>query len=143
MDKTTELTSLVWAFNLTNTASSSASDLGKVSVWDGATQVGMVGFTGTNTNAISTFASAVVLPKDADKDLTVKVDFAQIGTGSTNVESDLIAIDADTNGTNTQGIGVGSGSNNRRQQVQRQYQVFALQVVLNLRGWLDRSNRCS
>ena len=49
-------------------------------------------------------------PKDADKDLTVKVDFAQIGTGFTGVQGDLIAIDADTNGTNTQGTGVGSGS---------------------------------
>ena len=95
---------------LTNTASSSASDLVQVSIWDGATQVGTAVFTGTNTNATSTFASAVALPKDADKDLTVKVDFAQIGTGYTGVQGDLIAIDADTNGTNTEGTGVGSGS---------------------------------
>lgn len=95
---------------LTNTASSSASDLVQVSIWDGATQVGTAVFTGTNTNATSTFPSAVVLPKDADKDLTVKVDFAQIGSGYTGVQGDLIAIDADTNGTNTEGTGVGSGS---------------------------------
>lgn len=95
---------------LTNTASSSASDLVQVSIWDGATQVGTATFTGTNANATSTFASAVALPKDADKDLTVKVDFAQIGTGLTGVQGDLIAIDADTNSTNTQGTGAGSGS---------------------------------
>ncbi|MDO8604769.1 MAG: peptidoglycan-binding domain-containing protein [bacterium] len=95
---------------LTNTASSSASDLVQVSIWDGATKVGSATFTGTNTNATSTLDSVVALPKDADKDLTVKVDLKQIGTSETGVQGDLIAIDVDTNGTNTQGTGAGSGS---------------------------------
>jgi hypothetical protein len=95
---------------LTNVASSSAADLVQVSVWDGATQVGTAVFTGANRNATSTFASAVALPKDADKDLTIKVDFAQIGSGFTGVQGDLIAVDADTNGTNTQGSGASSGT---------------------------------
>jgi hypothetical protein len=95
---------------LTNVASSSASDLIQVSVWDGATQVGTAVFTGGNKNATSTFSSAVALPKDADKDLTIKVDFAQIGSGFTGVQGDLIAVDADTNGTNTQGSGASSGT---------------------------------
>ena len=128
---------------LTNTASSSASDLVQVSVWDGATQVGTAVFTGTNTNATSTFASAVVLPKDADKDLTVKVDFAQIGTGFTGVQGDLIAIDADTNGTNTQGYRCWFWFNNRRNRFNGSIRHSPLQVVLNLRGWFDRFNRCS
>ena len=92
-----------------SSASSSSSDLVQVSVWDGATQVGTAVFTGTSKYATSTFATPVSLPKDADKDLTIKVDFAQIGIGYTGVEGDLIKVDADTNGTNTQGTGVSSG----------------------------------
>ena len=95
---------------LTNTASSSASDLVQVSIWDGATQVGTATFTGTNSKATSTLTTTVALPKDADKDLTVKVDLAQVGTGFTGTQGALIAIDVDTNGTNTQGTGAGSGS---------------------------------
>jgi len=96
---------------LTSTASSSASDLVQVSIWDGATQVGTATFTGTNTVATSTLATTVVLPKDADKDLTVKVDLAQIGSGYTGTQGALVAIDfnsADTTGT--QGTGASSGT---------------------------------
>jgi len=94
---------------LTNTASSSASDLVQVSIWDGATQVGTATFTGTNMVATSTLTSTVALPKDADKDLTVKIDLAQIGSGYTGTQGALIAIDAEAN-TNTQGTGTGSGA---------------------------------
>ena len=95
---------------LTNTASSSSADLVQVSIWNGATQVGTAVFTGSNTAATSTFATPVALPNNADLDLTVKVDFAQIGTGYTGVQGDLVAVDfnaADTTGT--QGTGVSSG----------------------------------
>ena len=97
---------------LTNTASSSASDLVQVSIWDGATQVGTATFTGANLVATSTLATTVALPKDADKDLTVKVDFAQIGTGFTGVQGDLIAVDnnATVDSTGTQGTGTNSGA---------------------------------
>ncbi|TAN36583.1 peptidoglycan-binding protein [Patescibacteria group bacterium] len=96
---------------LTSTASSSASDLVQVSIWDGATQVGTATFTGTNTVATSTLATTVVLPKDTDKDLTVKVDLAQVGSGYTGTQGALVAIDfnsADTTGT--QGTGSSSGT---------------------------------
>jgi hypothetical protein len=95
---------------ISSTASSSASDLVQVSIWDGATQVGTAVFTGTNVNATSTFSSSVTLPKDTDKDLTVKVDLAQVGTSQPGTQGALIAIDADTNGTNTQGTGISSGT---------------------------------
>lgn len=98
------------ALKLTSTTAS-ASDLVQVSIWDGATQVGTATFTGTNTVATSTLTSTVVLPKDADKDLTVKVDLAQIGAGFTGTEGALIAIDINNNdSTGTQGTGASSGS---------------------------------
>ena len=100
---------------LTNTASSSASDLSdivSVTIWDGGTQVGTATFTGSNTAATSTLTSTVVLPKDADKDLTVKLNLAQIGTGFTGTQGALIAIDSNATAdpTGTQGTGVGSGT---------------------------------
>jgi len=96
---------------LSNTASSSAASLLQVSVWDGSVQVGTALFTGSNMVATSTFASPVLLPKDADKVLTIKADFAAIGTAQPGVQGHLIAIDinsADTTGT--EGNGTGSGS---------------------------------
>lgn len=95
---------------LTNKASSPASDLVQVSVWDGLVQVGVGYFVGTNTVATVTFTTAVVVPKDIDKDLTIKVDLSQIGTGYPGVQGDLIAIDVDTTGTSTQGVGATSGT---------------------------------
>ena len=96
---------------LTNAASSSASDLVQVSIWDGAMQVGTAVFTGANTVATSTFNSAVVLPKDSDKMLTIKVDLAMVGTSEAGTQGALIAVDvnsADTTGT--QGTGSSSGN---------------------------------
>jgi hypothetical protein len=69
---------------LTNTASSSSSDLVQATIWDGATQVGTVSFTGTNTTATSTAlnnGAGVTLPKDMDKVLTIKADLASIVSG--------------------------------------------------------------
>lgn len=90
---------------LTNTASSSPADLISVTIWDGATQVGSATFVGANTVATSTDMT-VALPKDADKDLTIKASFAQIGTGQTGTQGALIAIDfnaTDTAGTKATG----------------------------------------
>ncbi len=95
---------------LTNTASSSASDLVQVSIWDGATQVGTATFTGTSVYATSS-ALSVVLPKDADKDLTIQADFRNIGTGETGVQGDVIAVDFNgSDSTGTQATGANSGS---------------------------------
>ena len=96
---------------LTNSASSSASSLVNVTVWDGATQVGSAVFTGSNTYATSTFTSSLLLPKDTDKVLTIKADFSAIGTSQPGTQGHLIAIDvAGSDTTGTSGTGVGSGS---------------------------------
>lgn len=91
--------------------SGSSSDLVQVSIWDGATQVGTAVFTGGSSYATSTFASAVALPKDTDKVLTVKVDLAAIGTSQPGSEGSLVKVDFNgSDSTGTQGTGVGSGN---------------------------------
>ncbi len=91
--------------------SGSASDLVQVSIWDGSTQVGTAVFTGSSSYATSTFASPVVLPKDTDKTLTVKVDTASVGTSQAGTQGTLIKVDFNgSDSTGTQGTGVGSGS---------------------------------
>lgn len=90
---------------LTNTASSSSSDLIQVSLWDGGTQVGTATFVGSNTNATSTLSIPVIVPKDQDKDIIVKIDLANVGTSQSGTQGALIAVDINTNSTNTQGVG--------------------------------------
>ncbi len=95
---------------LTNTASSSASDLVQVSLWSGATQIGTATFVGSNTNATSTLTSPLVLARDTDVTVTVKIDVAAMGTSQPATAGHLIAVDVDTNSTNTQGTGAQSGA---------------------------------
>lgn len=97
---------------LTNTASSSATDLVQVSLWDGATQIGTATFLGTATSATSTLSTALVIPKDGDKDITIKVDLARVGVGEAGTSGALIAVDsnATVDSTGTQGTGVSSGA---------------------------------
>ncbi|MDO8523720.1 MAG: hypothetical protein Q7R74_00655 [bacterium] len=91
---------------LTNTASSSAGDVAMVSVYDGATKVGVAFFSGDASTATSTFTQTVLLPKDTDKTLTIKVDYANIGTGqATAFSGRLVAI----NYLNAEGVGAESG----------------------------------
>lgn len=88
-----------------------ASDLTNVTIWDGSTQVGSATFVGSNTVATSTFASPLLLTKDTDKILTIKADFAAVGTSQPGTEGQLIKIDINGNDTTgTEGTGVGSGS---------------------------------
>lgn len=96
---------------LTNTASSSASDLVQVTLHkaDG-TQIGSATFVGTDLNATSTLSSSLELPKDTDVEVTVKGWLASVGTSEPGVTGHLIAVDVDTAGTNTQGVGAQSGS---------------------------------
>ncbi len=98
------------SLQLTNTASSSASDLTQVTLWDGVTQVGTATFVGSSSNATSTI-SGLQIPKDTDKLLTIKADFASIGTSQVGVQGHLIAVDFDgDDSTGTQGTGVSSGT---------------------------------
>ena len=95
---------------LTNTASSSSSDLVQVTLWDGATQVGTAVFTGSNVLATSTLTSPVSLPKDTDKTITIKGNLSAIGSSeAVNVSGHLVAVNVESN-TNTYGTGVGSGA---------------------------------
>ena len=99
------------SLQLTNTASSSASDLAKVTLWDGATQVGEVIFTGSNTNATSTLTGSFVIPKDGDKLMTIRGDFAGIGASLVGTQGALIAVDYDGDDlSGTRGTGTGSGT---------------------------------
>ncbi len=97
---------------LTNTASSSASDIVQVTLWDGLNQIGTATFLGSNTSATTTLATSLLLPKDTDKDITVKVDLAQVGTSQAGTEGALISVDsnASTDTLGTDGTGVSSGA---------------------------------
>ncbi len=86
--------------------SGSAGDLVQVGVYDGSTLVGTATFTGANTVATSTFANSVNIPKDADKVLTLKADFAQIGSNQVGTPGRLIKVDF----LNGEGTGVDSGT---------------------------------
>lgn len=96
---------------LTNTASSSSSDLTMAHIFDGATEVGTAVFTGGSTIATSSLSTPVVLTRDTDKILTVKVDLGPISNSSAvTVSGHLIAVDVDSNDTTgTYGTGIGSG----------------------------------
>jgi len=98
---------------LTNTASSSASDLTTVTLWSGTTQIGSATFVGSNTKATSTLSSSLLLTKDQDVAVTIKGNMADVGGSNPGTTGHLIAVDvnAGSGGTNnTQGTGVGSGT---------------------------------
>lgn len=93
---------------LTNSASSSAGDLVKVSIFDGATKVGEAFFSGTQTTATSTLSQVINVPKNSSKVLTLKADFTGIGQDSSDsaVQGHLIAVDY----LNGEGTGSESGA---------------------------------
>ncbi|MFA5877715.1 MAG: peptidoglycan-binding protein [Candidatus Paceibacterota bacterium] len=92
---------------LTNTASSSSSDLIKATIWNGATKVGEAYFSGSNATATSTLTSVVSLPKNTDVTLTIKADLNNVGTGEAVAFSGhLLAVDY----LNAEGTGASSGS---------------------------------
>jgi hypothetical protein len=81
-------------------------DLVKVSLHDGATKVGEAYFIGASTSAITTLSQSVQVPKDNDKVITIKADFASIGTGqAVNHSGDLVQVDF----LNGAGVGANSG----------------------------------
>lgn len=88
------------------TTNSGVSDLVQVYLYDGATLVGTATFTGSGTSATSTLTSPVLLPKNADKTLTVKADLALIGDGSSGGIGDSVIIDP----LNAEGSGASSGT---------------------------------
>jgi hypothetical protein len=96
---------------LSNTASSSAGDVLKASIYDGATKVGEAYFIGSDVTATSTLSTPIVLTKDVDKAVTIKLDYADVGSSqSVTFSGHLVAVNVDVGGTNTQGTGASSGS---------------------------------
>ena len=93
------------SLQLTSTASSSSSDLVRVTLWDDSVYVGSAEFTGTNTNATSTLTGSFVIPKDGENVMTVKLDVADIGqSAAIKTGGRFIAIDYDgADSTGTQG----------------------------------------
>ncbi len=86
--------------------SGSATDLVQLYIYDGATLVGTATFTGSNTLATSTLSTSVTLPKDTDKTLTIKADLADVGSGQSGTEGQLIKVDP----ASAEGSGQSSGS---------------------------------
>ncbi len=96
---------------LTNTASSSPSDLALVSLYDGTTLLGTASFVGSSNFATSTLSTPLTVNANSDKTVTVKANFASIGTGQAiEFSGHFVAIDVDTAGTNTQAVGQSSGT---------------------------------
>jgi len=94
---------------LTNTASSSAADLVKVTVWDGATKVGEGFFSGSATAAVVNLTTPIALTKNVDKIVTFKADYSAIGTGEpVTFSGHLVAVDV--NPATSEATGVQSGS---------------------------------
>ena len=73
-------------------------------IFNGATQVGQVTFTGTT--ATSTLSTPVTVPSNGDLVLTIKVDLANIGTSLPGGIGDTVKVDP----LNAQGIGSSSGT---------------------------------
>ena len=88
-------------------ASSSPSDLSKVTLWDGGTQVGEAVF--ISRYATSTLSGSFVIPKDGDKLLTIKGDFASIGTSLPGTQGSFIQVDFDGGGNGTTAGAKGTG----------------------------------
>ncbi|PIT92536.1 MAG: hypothetical protein COU08_01820 [Candidatus Harrisonbacteria bacterium CG10_big_fil_rev_8_21_14_0_10_42_17] len=97
---------------LGNTSSNTPQDIVKATLWDGTTQVGETIF---NSDKATATLTGFVVPKDADKVLTIKVDTAAIGTSEAgrpghHVTVEYSAASADGGGNATRGVGEASGS---------------------------------
>lgn len=97
-------------------ATSTPADITQVTLWDGATQVGSAVFSGSNRYATSSLTGTVIVPANSFKNLTVKADLANIGTGQPGESGVLIQVDYDggssvsAGGCSTRAYGQSSGS---------------------------------
>lgn len=95
-----------------STSTASSSDFLKATLWDGATKIGEAVFTGNDnraSKATSTLTSAFVIPKDGDRLMTVKADFATPGVVASTTAGRRLAVDYDGVSSST-GTGQSSGS---------------------------------
>ncbi len=115
------------------------SDVVQATVWNGATQVGTVTFTG-NTVATSTLSTPVLLTKDTDVTLTIKANIANVGTGQSGTPGDLVTINfsgAKATGNNSGNTIYATGSSNvAGVRIERSYPTVAL-VSLGSTGVAD------
>ncbi len=96
---------------LSNTASSSAGDVLKATIYADGVEKGVAYFIGSSVNATSTLAIPIVLTKDVDKAITIKLDYADVGSSqAVTFSGHLVAVNVDVGGTNTQGTGASSGA---------------------------------
>lgn len=107
------------ALQLSNTASNTPADITTLSLWDGATKVGQVDATSSDTGMIVTIGSctgcsSLVVPKDGDKTVTVKAMLSGIGTNLGGRPGHLVTVDWDqvnlAGNSTTYAIGVQSTS---------------------------------
>ncbi|MBP9669095.1 MAG: peptidoglycan-binding protein [Candidatus Pacebacteria bacterium] len=80
-------------------------DVLSVDIYDGATKVGTAYFT-SGTYATSTLTTAVTLPKDNDKTLTLKANLAGIGSSESGLPGVTVKVDP----SYAEGSGLASGS---------------------------------
>lgn len=102
------------ALQLSSTASNSPSDLVKLTLWDGATKVGEVTASSSDTGLIVQ-TTGLSVAKDGDKIVTVKAQLGEIGNNLPGRPGHLVVVDWDSvvMGGNeaTYGIGAQSSSN--------------------------------
>ncbi|MBI2639346.1 MAG: peptidoglycan-binding protein [Candidatus Sungbacteria bacterium] len=100
---------------ITNTASNTPSDLQKITLWDGATKVGEITATSSDTGLVTT-VNGFVVPKNGDKLMTIKGLLSPIGVDEAGRPGHLVSVDLQvSNGGSglgyTYAVGQGSSQN--------------------------------
>lgn len=100
-----------------DTASSSSADIVSIHLFDGGTEIlsKLSPFSSANTETFDLPAAgplAFIIPQDDDKDLTVKVVFASIGTSKPGSSGSFIKLATTTTATDHRALGAESGSSN-------------------------------
>lgn len=103
------------ALQLTNTASSSASDFvgNQLKLWksDGVTQVGTITLNSSTGYGTTTSITGFQIPKDGDAVMIVTADLNAIGVSQPGTEGHIVSVDYDgDDSSGTKGVGVSSGS---------------------------------
>ena len=82
-------------FKLSNTEQNSPADIVRISLWDGATKVGEVAATSSDTGLKMYFREMIRVPKDGDKVVVLRADLAKIGINQPGNPGDLVTVDWD------------------------------------------------
>jgi hypothetical protein len=92
--------------------SGAATDVSNVSLYNGSTLIGTASFGSGQSTATSTLNGAgLTLPADTDVKITVKADFADVGTGKPGTEGNVIQINPNSaEGNSTSGLVQSTGT---------------------------------